>query len=349
MAESATDRLRSIPGVDEVLGIAAKEQLIAGQAALPGRSRAFLKVQDGCDNRCSFCLVGTLRGRPESRPADQVLREASQLVDQGFQELVLVGLNLGRYGADCGSSLTELLKQLAGLDRTFRLRLSSIEPETIGSELAEEIGRLCRASRLCPHFHIPLQSGNDRLLKAMNRRGTVAQYEDLILRMAAETPDANIGTDLIAGFPQEDETAFEDTLAIVRRLPFGYLHAFSYSPRPGTGASTLADSVPRMMKKTRVSQLRSEGSAKSLAYRLRFTGSLRSAVLLGPSAGNDPSWFALTDNYIRVRIPQVTPTCTGLPSAGRTGADEEDMFRPGTLTRIRIDQAAADETIASFA
>jgi threonylcarbamoyladenosine tRNA methylthiotransferase MtaB len=323
MAESNAARLRAIPGVDEVLNIAGKERLMAGQTALPGRSRAFVKVQDGCDNRCSFCLVSTLRGRPRSRHPDFVVQEAAELVGNGFQEIVLVGLNLGRYGADIGTSLSELLTRLSRRDGTCRLRLGSLEPESVTIELQDTIVRLCAESRLCPHLHLPLQSGDDRLCQAMNRRHTPAQFRDLVADFTRRIPDVNIGADVMAGFPGEDQRAFDNTRTLVEECGLGYLHVFAYSPRPGTAASRMPDSAPRLVKRARVASLREIGARQSLAYRSRFVGQVRRGVLIDSDSDHGVAYSVLTDNYISVKLAD-----SGV-DAGRR--------RPGSLVSVRID------------
>jgi threonylcarbamoyladenosine tRNA methylthiotransferase MtaB len=349
MAERDPDRLGRIPGVDRVLSIAEKNRLIADLPVLPARSRAFLKVQDGCCNRCSFCVASTLRPTPRSKPADQVCREARELLSRGFHEIVLVGLNLGSYGLDSRDSLFHLLRALAtdsqlSASTPSRLRLSSIEPETISGDLLELLAELSRTGELahprprspipilCPHFHIPLQSADDRLLRAMNRRHTADKYRSLVEAILERIPDASIGTDVIAGFPGEDDEAFRRTVRLIEDVPFGYLHVFSYSPRPGTAAFNLGDTVPRPVKKQRVAALRELGARKSTAYRSRFLGQIRMAVTLSDVSddtaaasqardmGTVPAFpprergtvpflspptkvrIALTDNYLRVQF-----------------------------------------------
>lgn len=302
LAELAPERLLRIEGVDEVLDISAKERLIADVPVLPDRSRAFLKVQDGCPNHCAFCVVSTLRTRAYAKPPAQVIAEARDLLDQGFREIVLVGLNLGMYGAGTGGSLAALVTELAVFAGRCRFRLSSLEPETITSELVQALAELCRAGVLCPHLHVPLQSGADRILAAMNRHCRAGRYQDLTDRIVARVPDINIGTDVIVGFPGEDEASLAATRDLLERLPLGYLHVFSYSPRPGTAAEKLTETLPREARRRAVAHLRALGEARSLAYRRRFIGRTRPAVAV-PGHRVSDSVTVVTDNYISVETP----------------------------------------------
>lgn len=371
MAERVPDRLRAIAGVDEVLGIWEKERLIAGLAPLPNRSRAFLKVQDGCANHCSFCVVSTLRGDPISKPLGQVRQEAEHLLEQGFQEIVLTGLNLGTYGADSGSSLVALLEELARLPGSWRLRLGSLEPDTITDDLIRQFAHSMRNDEsemrdspfVCPHVHIPLQSGDDRLLRAMNRRYTAVQYQCRIEELARRIPDITIGTDIVVGFPGEDETAFAATRRMVEGLPFGYLHVFSYLSRPGTTAFALADSVPRSVNRLRVTALRALGAQKSLSHRSRFVGQQRSAIFLdtvgdpaeettqsrSPTNHSCSPGSVLTDNYIRVLLEESDPRCA--PTRGAQPCWHCFASAPGGkssgLVRVQIGRVEKDHTFGS--
>ncbi len=362
LAELAPERLRAIPGVDEVLGIEAKNRLIGWSPAtpsdsfppLPDRSRAFLKVQDGCPNSCAFCVVSTLRTRVWSKPAPKVRQEAQNLLDQGFSELVLVGLNLGTYGADAGTSLSQLLEELSGLNGNFRIRLSSLEPDTITPDLLQRIRTMCRSGILCPHLHTPLQSGDDRILAAMARHYTAGQYRDLLQRLIQAVPDLNIGTDVIVGFPGETEETLETTRALLETLPLGYLHVFTFSSRPGTRAAQMKDGLGRETAKRWVTRLRNLGAARSLDYRTRFVGAVRPAVLLPHSS------TAVTDNYISV---QCGPTGLNHREHGEPGTSDSDSsvssvvripeFRnpqcgPSPLVRVRIDRISGDRTFGTL-
>jgi len=325
LAELAPERLLRIAGVDEVLDIPAKERLIAGVSVLPDRSRAFLKIQDGCPNHCAFCVVSTLRARSYSKPPAQVVAEARDLLVQGFREIVLVGLNLGTYGA--GSSLAGLLTELAAFAGRCRFRLGSLEPETITTELVQTLADLCRAGVMCPHLHVPLQSGADRILAAMNRHCRADRYQDLLERIDRCVPDINVGTDVIVGFPGEDEQSLAATQDLVEHLPLGYLHVFSYSPRPRTAAAGMQETLPREVRRRAVAQLRALGAAKSLAYRQRFVGCTRPAVPV-PGHRLSDSVSVVTDNYISVETPVSGPL-------------------PGTV-KVRIDRVVGADTFGTL-
>jgi threonylcarbamoyladenosine tRNA methylthiotransferase MtaB len=382
LAELAPERLRAIPGVDEVLGIEAKNRLIGWLPPvplnpripnqepgtknqeplmpLPDRSRAFLKVQDGCPNSCAFCVVSTLRTRAWSKPAQKVRQEAQNLLDQGFHELVLVGLNLGTYGADAGTSLSHLLEELSGLNGNFRIRLSSLEPDTITPDLVNSIQGLCRSSILCPHLHTPLQSGDDRILAAMARHYTAGQYRDLLQRLIQAVPDLNIGTDVIVGFPGETEQTLETTRALLEVLPLGYLHVFTFSSRPGTRAAQMKDGLGRETAKRWMTRLRNLGADRSLDYRTRFVGAVRPAVLLPHSS------TAVTDNYINVQCGPTGLNHRELREHGEPGTSDSDSsvtsvssvvripeFRnpqcgPSPLVRVRIDRADPGRTLGTL-
>jgi threonylcarbamoyladenosine tRNA methylthiotransferase MtaB len=364
LAELAPERLRAIPGVDEVFGIEAKNRLIGWLPStplspgsrfaeapvstpeplmpLPDRSRAFLKVQDGCPNSCAFCVVSTLRTRVWSKPARKVRQEAQSLLDQGFHELVLVGLNLGTYGADAGTSLAHLLDELSGLSGSFRLRLSSLEPDTITPELVGRIETLCRTGILCPHLHMPLQSGDNRILARMARRYTAGQYRDLLQRLTRVVPYLNTGTDVIVGFPGETAQTLQTTMALLETLPLGYLHVFTFSPRPGTRAARMKDGLDRNTRKHWVTRLRALGSARSLDYRTRFVGAVRPAVLLAHSS------IAVTDNYLSVH-------CKDRNQGIRESRNQADPSNPGTLNslspqlvRVRIDRVDLNRTFGTL-
>lgn len=201
-----------------------------------GRSRPFVKIQDGCDAFCSYCLIPHLRGRPESKPPDAVIREVRSLLDAGYHEVVLTGIHIGAYGRDMSdSSLEELIRELLEIPGKWRMRLSSIEP----GELSEGMIELARHERFCPHFHIPLQSGDDEILKRMNRPYRVRDYLDVVERLRSKLDEPAITTDIIVGFPGETDEHFENTRTLVERVGFSRLHIFPFDPRPGTPAESM--------------------------------------------------------------------------------------------------------------
>ncbi len=258
-------------------------------------TRAYLKIQDGCGFMCSFCIIPFARGQERSRNSGDVLREAAELAARGHRELVLTGVNIGRYAAD-GCTLLGLIRRLEAIEGIERIRISSIEPSTISEEL---LAHMAASSKLCRHLHIPLQSGDDGLLRAMHRRYTLREYAALVEKAAAMIPDLALGTDLMVGFPGEGEQAFSTTCSAVADLPFAYLHVFSFSRRPGTAAARLRDAVAPAVVSRRSRVLAGISRAKRLAFYQRFTGRTLPVLFEDQAQGR---WTGLTDNYIRVGV-----------------------------------------------
>ena len=259
-------------------------------------TRANLKIQDGCNFMCSFCLIPLARGRERSRKMDDAIREAEALAARGHREVVLTGVNIGRYEQD-GRPLIELirrLEQIAGLDR---IRISSIEPTTIPDGLLDY---MATSSKLCRHLHLPLQSGNDDMLRMMNRRYTIRDYAAFVDKAMRRIPDLALGTDLLVGFPGETDTQFANTLAAATDLPFAYLHVFAYSKRPGTAASKLAPAVPGATVTSRRAALADLSRAKRMAYYQRYVG--RTEDVLFETQDDTGRWTGLTNNYVRVGV-----------------------------------------------
>ncbi|MGO0122664.1 tRNA (N(6)-L-threonylcarbamoyladenosine(37)-C(2))-methylthiotransferase MtaB [Desulfothermobacter acidiphilus] len=240
--------------------------------ALPeGRTRALLKVQEGCRDFCTYCIVPYARGPCRSRPPEAVLEEARRLLRSGMMELVLTGTHLGLYGQDLSPSLSlsQLIRRLLDLPALRRLRLSSIEP----LEVTEELIELLRGeARFCPHLHLPLQSGDDSILRRMGRRYTTDQYRELVHRLRRAVPGLAITTDVLVGFPGETEAAFNRTESLLRELQLSGLHVFPYSPRPGTPAAGFSGQLPRSEIKRRVDRLLLLGEELRQRYAERFLG-----------------------------------------------------------------------------
>lgn len=289
MAERSAEQVRQIPGVSEVWSNAKKQAEIAGVVPAPARSRATLKVQDGCDRRCSYCVVSRLRGEPRSVPASLVRAQLVQLLAEGFHEVVLTGLNLGTY-RDGDATLAGLLEMLLGVCRDARIRLASLEPDTLDDALIAAVAD----PRICPHFHMPLQSGDDVVLARMNRRYRAADFGRVAGRILKVRPDANIGADVIVGFPGETEASFQLTRRCISDLPVGYLHVFPFSLRPGIGRSD-AEPVRLPVVRERVAELRVFSDRRRQDYLARFVGRVRPAII-------ETSRTALTDNYLRLRL-----------------------------------------------
>ncbi|MCS6304345.1 MAG: tRNA (N(6)-L-threonylcarbamoyladenosine(37)-C(2))-methylthiotransferase MtaB [Nitrospira sp.] len=259
-------------------------------------TRALLKVQDGCSAMCSFCIIPFARGHERSRTFDDIQREVEVLAARGYREVVLTGVNVGQYAYQ-GRDFCSLLRWLDQAADFERIRISSIEPTTVGEELLDLIAS---SKKLCPYLHIPLQSGDDQILQAMNRRHTIKSYIKLIERALVNIPDLGLGTDLLVGFPGESETAFQNTLAVATDLPFSYLHVFPYSPRPGTAAMRLKQRIPSASMKKRADLLLALDRAKRLAFHNRQIGSTVSVLF--ESGRQNAYRFGTTPNFTRVSI-----------------------------------------------
>jgi len=261
-----------------------------------GKSRAFLKVQQGCELFCTYCVIPKARGKMLSLEPQEALRQVKELVEAGYKEIVLTGTHLGAYGKEFeGWSLARLVEEIVKLPELYRVRISSVEPLEFTPELIEVI---TSSEKVAPHFHVPLQSGSKTVLERMGRRYSPEDYRRVVEEILKRRPEACIGTDVMVGFPGETEEEFEETLKLVESIPFGYLHVFPYSRRRGTVAARLKDPVPPEVKKKRAEVLREVGKRKSLDYRRRFLGKELPAVVLSETEGGRST--ALTDNYIRV-------------------------------------------------
>ncbi len=279
--------------------------VLGGEA---GHTRPVLKIQDGCDSRCSYCVIPFVRGRSRSLSADTVLAEIRKLVGSGFREIVLSGINLGSYGRDLSPRVEfqDVLRRILEETSLERLRISSIEPMDVTADLIEWVASNERVAR---HFHVPLQSGSDRVLAAMHRRYRSEHYARRIELIRERLPEAAIGADVIAGFPGETEEDHAATLEFIRRLPFTYLHVFSYSERPGTRAANLAVAqVPTAVIKRRAAELRVLGEEKARVFRVSQIGRTLKVLTLNPPDGAARnSTPALSSNYQRVRVPGSYP------------------------------------------
>jgi threonylcarbamoyladenosine tRNA methylthiotransferase MtaB len=261
------------------------------------RTRPNLKIQDGCNNRCSFCIIPFVRGRSRSAPAGQVLEQVRALAGR-YKEVVLSGINLGRWGREAGSNLrlVDLVRRLLQETSIQRLRLSSVEPMDLSDDL---LGLMASSARIAKHVHAPLQSGSDKVLRRMHRKYRPRHYEDRILKARALMPDAAIGADVMVGFPGETAEEFEESRAFIERLPFTYLHVFTYSQRPGTPAAESDQQVPMPLRKERNSILRDLAARKNLEFRRSMIGRKLSAVTLTEGA--------LSGNFLKVELSTVRP------------------------------------------
>ncbi len=270
-------------------------------------TRPTLKIQDGCNSRCSFCVIPFVRGKSRSLPPQTVLSEIQRLSDSGFREIVLSGINLGTYGRDLALRVEflDLLRRILDETSVQRLRISSIEPLDVTQDL---IDFFASNNRIAPHFHMPLQSASDRILAAMHRWYRAEHYARRVELIHDRLPNAAIGADVITGFPSETDADHAATLEFITARPFTYLHVFSYSQRPGTKAASLSDQVPGHIIKTRARELRSLADSKSAAFRRAQIGRTLRVLTLRRAPADDPdSTPALSENYLQVRLPVAIP------------------------------------------
>ncbi len=269
-----------------------------------GHTRCFVKVQEGCDAACSYCIIPRARGRSRSVPREMVVQQARQLAANGYPEVVLIGTHLGQYGVGLpgAGTLAGLVAELCSLPEVQRLRLSSIEPREVDASLIEMLAQgghaltpVTPAGKLCRHLHIPVQSGCDTVLARMNRPYDTAFYRQLVDRVVSIAPHTCLGSDVIVGFPGETEAEFDCTRAFLESLPLAYLHVFSYSPRPDTPAATMPDQVPPETKRARSHVLRELSARKRQAFAETMVGQTVEMVVQEHSAGQ---FTGLTDNYL---------------------------------------------------
>jgi threonylcarbamoyladenosine tRNA methylthiotransferase MtaB len=258
------------------------------------RTRPNLKIQDGCHNRCSFCIIPFVRGKSRYSGPDHIVEQVRSLSSK-YKEVVLSGINLGRWGRESGSTLrlADLLRRLLAETEIGRLRLSSVEPMDFTDDL---LGLMAETERISKHVHAPLQSGSDTILRKMHRKYRPRHYADRVTKARQLMPDAAIGADVMVGFPGETEELFEESRQFIAAMPFTYLHVFTYSERPGTPAAEMPGAVPIRTRKDRNRVLRDLADAKNAAFRKSLLGREFTAVTL------DPPGLALTDNYIKATL-----------------------------------------------
>ncbi len=344
-AQTGVRELRTIPGIDLIVGNQFKwdlpsflpapqalkkhpaaevlhtrtidrEDFSVPDVGEPDSTRALLKVQDGCDVMCSFCLIPFARGRERSRLPDDVFREAAILADGGYQELVLTGVNVGRYNHG-GTDLVGLIDRLEAVAGIRRIRISSIEPTTVTDALIE---RMASSSKLCPYLHIPLQSGDDAILRAMNRPYQVRDFTALIERALAAIPGLGLGTDLMVGFPGESDGAFRHTVELAERLPFAYFHVFTYSKRPGTAAAKFSGEVPVQAARQRAKALADLSRRKRLAFAESSIGS--TVPVLFESGTVDGFRLGTTAHFLKVGVVSSDDLTNQLHPVRITGASD---------------------------
>lgn len=354
-AETQAHKIAEIPGVDYILGNLQKERMaewVAGCTKQPGpvirtggisrarsvglepadvhsgTTRAFLKVQDGCNHACSYCIIPRARGRSRSLPPSRAMEKIRILEEKGFQEVVLCGIHLGLYGQDldpptCLLDLLEALEHGSGIPR---IRISSVEP----NELTDGLLDLFAASRrLCPHFHLPLQSGDADILRAMNRPYAPEDFVSLVHRIRERMADAAIGVDVIAGFPGEGDGAFRNTLGLLEGLPVDYFHVFPYSPRPGTAAARFADPVRPEEIRRRAEALRKMGLKKRVAFYGRHLDREREVLVETKRDRKTGMLKGVTRNYVPVLFQGPDSLQRGLVPVRIRGIQGREVY--GTL------------------
>lgn len=273
--------------------------------AAPGRTRAFLKIQEGCSNFCTYCIIPYARGPIRSRKLKSVKEEAEKLVQAGFKEIVLTGIHLGAYGRDLEENinLADAVRAILGIRELKRLRLGSLESIELSLGLFDS---LCKDDRFCPHLHLPLQAGQDDVLKAMNRHYNTAQFKEVINKVMDTVPNVAISTDIIVGFPGETDEMFQQSLAFVKTMDFAKIHVFPYSKRQGTPAATFTNQVDEHVKKERAHVMQMIADEKAQEYAKRFIGKTLSVLFETEHAGIVDG---LTSNYIRVYVDASSAQC----------------------------------------
>ncbi len=286
-------------------------------------TRAFVKIQDGCGEFCTFCKTVYARGRPRDKSPEAILNEVRKLVDNGYKEVVFTGINIAQYGEHSNSKLSHILQSVAAIAGLQRIRLSSINLSGVTPDL---IVFFAAEPKACPHFHIPLQSGDDTILKQMNRKHTTAQFTQIVEKIRAKIPKVTLGTDLLVGFPGETDEQFVNTCKFVERIGFANVHQFRYSRRPGTAAAFFEDQVPPAVKKRRASQLNRIVHSVSRKIKEEFIGARLQVLIESPrNAQRRPQGYS--ENYLDVHIETSTP------------------LRRGSLITVKIDAARKDYLI----
>ncbi|MEK7306334.1 MAG: tRNA (N(6)-L-threonylcarbamoyladenosine(37)-C(2))-methylthiotransferase MtaB [Nitrospirota bacterium] len=301
-----------------------KQPMIKG---FDGRTRAFLKVQDGCDSGCSYCIIPKVRGKSRSLLPDKVIEQARLFEQAGFKEIVIAGIHLGYYGKDLlpKIDLSDLLTRIVEKTSIPRIRISSIDPNEVDERL---LSLILSSDRICRHLHIPIQSGDDMTLKRMKRGYSSSYYRDLIIHIKERIPDIGIGTDVIVGFPGEDEEAFENSFRLLGSIPVDFFHVFSFSPRAGTEAASAPGRVTKVVIKQRNLVMRDLGRKKGQQFRSKFVG--RRLTLLIEDERDQPTGLlkGYSDNYLKILI------------------EGEDSLK-GHLVIVRINGIKADNLIGS--
>lgn len=270
-----------------------RTELDIGYTPMKSRTRAFVKIQDGCDSFCSYCIIPTLRGKPVSKPENEIINEVEKLVSEGYKEIVPVGIHIGKYGIEKETDLASLLEKLVKIEGDFRIRLTSIEL----NELNNRFINLLQNDKICRHLHVPLQSGSTEILKLMNRHYTAEDYVTKLNMLKEKIEHLTLGADIITGFPCETEQHFIESVNTINSSGIDFLHVFQYSDRKGTAASNMTNKVKGEIKKERAERLRLIGDELKAKAAKRCVGS--SFRVLAQKDG-----YGITDNYFDVKLPE---------------------------------------------
>jgi len=262
------------------------------------RTRSFLKVQDGCDYFCTFCTIPLARGKSRSNTVEETIKVAQEVAQTAVKEVVLTGVNIGDFGFDTDESFYDLIVELDKVEGVDRFRISSIEPNLLENRIIDFVAQ---SERFVPHFHVPLQSGSDELLKKMRRKYLRDLYSDRVARIKQIMPHACIGVDVIVGFPGETDEHFEETYNFIRDMDVSYLHVFPYSARANTTARKMDDQVPQQVKNERAQRLRILSNKKKMAFYTEHLGTVRTALM--EAENKDGFMYGFTENYVKVRLP----------------------------------------------
>ncbi len=324
----------------------------------PGKTRAYIKIQEGCDRFCAYCLIPYARGPVRSRPPQDILREAAMLLDAGHRELVLTGINTALYGTEEGSECTlagllAMFDELECPDGDFRIRLSSLEPTVVDKN---DVEKIIRFRRLCHHLHLSVQNGSDKILKSMNRHYTGEEYLDIVRAIREFDPLYGITTDIIVGFPGETESDFDDTLDIVGKSEFGKVHVFRYSPRRGTAGASLPDAVPGTVKNERSDRLEAasaEAARKFIEKNIKSSNGSDTGSDIGAVVSADSKNSAACSAYAAGDHTVLTEEHHDEYMTGYTGnyikvyiKDTDEILQPGQFLKVRLIEAFRDGCLA---
>ena len=289
------------------------------------RERAFIKVQDGCDNFCSYCIIPYARGRVRSRNVQNVLEEVKRLAASGYQEVVLTGIHLSSYGIDCGESLLHLIQMVHQVEGIRRIRLGSLEPRIVTETFAEELAKM---EKICPHFHLSLQSGCDATLARMNRKYTTEEYENACNILRKNFTHPAITTDVIVGFPGETEEEFAQTKEYLKRIHFYEMHIFKYSRRQGTRAAVMEHQVPEEIKTKRSAQLLALAESMSREFRAYYVGKEEEVLFEEPMEVDGETWYTgYTKEYVKIAAKTEEPLDNVMKRGRVEAALTDEIYR----------------------